>query len=68
MTVFEFAKKLMKNEEFLAGGIAKNERKMLDAVGFEYTMKNGTIHHVGDDATEFYNAMATLVKLQKKYS
>lgn len=68
MTVFEFAKKLMKNEEFMRGGIIPNERKYLDNVGFEYTVKDGVITQSGEDLAKFYDAMYTLVELEKKYS
>ena len=68
MTVFEMAKKLMKDKDFLMGGISLNERKWADAVGFEYTVKDGCIYNTGEDMTEFYKAMATLLDLEKKYS
>ena len=67
MTVFEFAKKCMNDKEFCAGGIVKNEKKQLDAVGFSYMVERGEIAQYGDDAEKFYSALVTLVKLQKKY-
>lgn len=68
MTVYEFAKKCMNDEEFNNGGIVKNERKCLDAVGFEYTVKDGCVSCTGADAAEFYKAMSILRDLQKKYT
>lgn len=68
MTVYEFAKKLFKDEEFNCGGIIANERKYLDAIGFEYTVKDGCLYGMGDDLKAFYEAMATLQMLNKKYS
>jgi hypothetical protein len=67
MTVYEYAKHLMKDEEFNGGGIPKNERRYLDAVGFSYTVSNGAVQSVDTDANEFYSAMATLKKLNDKY-
>ena len=68
MTVFEFAKKLMNDEEFKRGGVPKNERKYIDAVGFKYTVENGTITECGSDLSDFYVAMAKLLELEKKYN
>ena len=68
MDIYGFAKKLMKDEEFNRGGIIANERKYLDAVGFEYTMADGVVKCGGDDLHKFYEAMSTLLELQKKYS
>lgn len=68
MTVYEFAKKCMNDEEFNRGGIVKNERKYLDAVGFEYTVKDGVIESFGDDLKEFYDAMSTIMCLNQKYT
>ena len=68
MTVYEFAQKCMKDEEFNRGGICKNERKMLDSVGFEYTVKDGQVHSYGADAEEFFKAMVTLCELNRKYA
>lgn len=67
MTVFEFAKKLMKDEEFKAGGVPKNERKYIDAVGFEYKVEDGSITECGSDLSDFYVAMYKLLELEKKY-
>ncbi len=68
MTVYEFAKKCMNDEEFNAGGIVSNERKYLDAVGFSYMVKGGAVQIIGDDTAEFYRAMEALRKLNNKYS
>ncbi len=67
MTVYEYAKHLMKDEEFNAGGIPKNERRYLDAVGFDYTVKGGQLNEAGDDLAEFYKAMSILARLNYKY-
>lgn len=67
ITVFDFAKHCMTDKEFLSGGISNKERKWLDAIGFEYTMKDGCIYQNGEDLHEFYTAMYTLLRLQKKY-
>lgn len=68
MTVYEFAKKCMADKEFNAGGIVTNERKHLDAVGFEYTVEGGQVSGTGKDLADFYEAMATLRRLNEKYS
>lgn len=68
MTVYEFAKRCMNDEEFNTGGIVTNERTYLDAVGFSYTVKGGSVHSISDDAEEFYRAMEVLRKLNNKYS
>lgn len=68
MTVYEFARKCMNDEEFNRGGIVKNERKYLDAVGFDYRMQGGCIAESGADLTKFYEAMETLKELNEKYS
>lgn len=68
MDVYGFAKACMKDEEFNRGGIIKNERKYLDAIGFEYTVENGSVKAAGDDLGRFYQAMSTLLELQNKYS
>lgn len=67
MTVFEFARKCMKDDEFLRGGIVKNERKLIDSVGFDYTVKDGMINESGEDLAAFYEAMYTLLRLNDKY-
>ena len=67
MTVYEYAQKLMEDQEFNAGGIPEDERKCLDAVGFKYVVEHGEVAEFGKDAEEFYAAMNTLVRLQKKY-
>lgn len=67
MTVYDFAKKCMKDEEYNRGGVVKNERKYLDAIGFEYTVKDGIIAAGGEDLTKFYEAMETLRRLNEKY-
>ena len=68
MTVYEFAKKCMNDAEFNRGGIVKNERKLVDAVGFEYKAANGQIIEGGADLNRFYEAMSTLQYLQNKYN
>lgn len=68
MTVYEFAKKLMKDDEFNRGGIIPNERKYLDAIGFSYTVKDGCVREHGEDLRKFYEAMEILYQLQKKYA
>ena len=68
MTVYEFAKKLMADPEFNRGGIMKNERKYIDAIGFEYTVKDGCIDTYGEDLREFFSAMCTLCNLHHKYN
>lgn len=68
MTVYEFAKVCMKDAEFNRGGIVTNERKCLDAVGFEYTVKGGVISESGEDLAKFYDAMFILRNLNEKYS
>ena len=67
VTVYDFARKLMKDEEFNRGGIMKNERKYIDAIGFDYAVHNGEIEY-GDDLSKFFSAMCTLCELQKKYN
>lgn len=68
MTVYEYAKILFKDEEHNKGGIINNERKYLDKVGFEYTVKDGCISCVGEDGARFYDAMEILRELNKKYA
>lgn len=68
MTVYEFAKKLMADEEFNRGGVPKNERKYLDMIGFEYTVRDGQVYGYGDDLDKFYKAMCTLCDLNRKYT
>ena len=67
MTVYDFARKCMRDEEFNRGGIVKNERKYLDLIGFPYTVKDGVIYESGEDLKRFYEAMYTLLDLQRKY-
>ena len=67
MTVYDFAKKCMADEEFNKGGVPKNERKCLDAIGFEYTVKDGCVMNFGEDLKKFYDAMTTLLVLHNKY-
>lgn len=67
MTVYDFAKKCMKDEEYNRGGVVKNERKYLDAIGFEYTVKDGVVVTGGEDLVKFYTAMETLRRLNEKY-
>ena len=47
MTVYDFAKKCMADPEFNRGGIVKNERKYLDAVGFQYMVEDGQVINGG---------------------
>ena len=68
MTVYDFAKKCMADDEFNRGGFIKNERKYLDEIGFEYTVKDGCIRDHGEDLSAFYHAMQILSDLNKKYS
>ncbi len=68
MTVYDFAKKCMADEEFNRGGIVKNERKYLDKIGFDYKVSHGAICESGEDLERFYNAMQVLLELQNKYS
>jgi len=67
MTVYDFAKKCMDDEEFNRGGIIKNERKYLDDIGFEYSVKFGCVYSHGEDLAAFYSAMQTLLDLNNKY-
>ena len=67
MTVYDLAKKCMADEEFNRGGILKNERKYLDDIGFEYTVKDGCIYSHGEDLSAFYQAMEALCYLNIKY-
>lgn len=68
MTVYDFAKKCMADPEFNRGGIVKNERKYLDAVGFQYMVEDGQVINGGTDMHEFYDAMMTLLRLNNKYA
>lgn len=68
MTVYDFARKCMKDEEFNCGGIVKNERKCLDAVGFAYKVEGGQVVESGEDLKKFYEAMHTLLELHNKYN
>ena len=68
MTVYDFAKKCMADPEFNRGGIVKNERKYLDAVGFQYMVEDGQVINGGADMHEFYDAMMTLLMLNNKYA
>lgn len=67
MTVYDFAKALMRDDEFNRGGIMKNERRYLDDIGFEYVVKDGQVHEYGDDLRDFYEAMSKLCNLNIKY-
>lgn len=67
MTVIEFAKKCLGDEEFRCGGVVKNERRYLDAVGFDYTVKGGVIMESGEDLRRLYEALQTILDLDKKY-
>lgn len=68
VTVYDFARKLMRDEEFNRGGIMKNERKYIDAIGFDYTVHGGQLDEYGEDLRKFFDAMCTLCMLQKKYN
>lgn len=68
MTVYELARKYMKDEEFNRGGIPRNERKWMDMVGFSYEVEGGCVKCLGEDASKFIEAMVTLQELEKKYS
>lgn len=68
MTVYDFVRKCMNDAEFNRGGVVKDERKCIDAIGFEYTVKDGVIYSYGEDLEAFYNAMVVLQKLNAKYS
>ncbi len=68
MTVYDFAKKCMADPEFNRGGIVKNERKYLDAVGFQYMVEDGQVINGGTDMHDFYDAMMTLLRLNNKYA
>lgn len=68
ISVYSFAKRCMSDDDFNCGGIVKNERKYLDAIGFDYVMEDGCIAYTGDDLTEFYKAMEVIRQLQIKYS
>lgn len=68
MTVYDFAKKLMNDDEFNRGGVMKNERKYMDAIGFEYTVKDRCVESYGDDLRDFFSAMCTLCDLNRKYA
>ena len=68
MTVYEFAKVCMKDEEFNRGGVVANERKYLDAIGFKYTVEDGQVMEYGEDLDKFFKAMVTLSVLNNKYS
>lgn len=67
MTVYDFVKKCMNDAEFNAGGVPKDERKYLDGIGFEYTVKDGQVYSYGEDLDEFFRAMCALARLNKKY-
>lgn len=67
MTVIQFANKCLKDKEFTRGGIVKNERRCLDEIGFSYKVDGGVIVESGEDLTKFYEAVNTLLMLNKKY-
>lgn len=67
-TVYSFAKRLMDDENFNCGGIIENEKRYLDSIGFEYTETTDGCWEDGEDLHEFYKAMITIWRLQKKYS
>ena len=61
MTVYDFARACMNDPEFNRGGIVKDERAHIKAVGFQ----GGADDY---DLYKFYESMAILYKLQRKYS
>ena len=67
LTVYDFAKHCMRDAEFNKGGVPKNERKYLDAIGFEYSVKDGCLYGCGEDLGKFFEAMTTLQTLNEKY-
>lgn len=67
-TVYDFAKKLMADDEFNRGGIMKNERKYIDSIGFSYTVHDGVLDEYGEDLNKFFSAMCTLCELNRKYA
>ena len=67
-TVYDFARKLMADAEFNRGGIMKNERRYIDSIGFEYTVRDGCIDEYGEDLRKFFSAMCTLCDLNSKYA
>lgn len=68
ITVYDFAKKLMADEEFNRGGIMKGERKYIDAIGFDYAVHGGVLDEYGEDLRKFFSAMCTLCDLNRKYT
>ena len=67
MTVIEFANKCLKDKEVLSGGVIKNERRYLDDIGFSYTVAYGQVDSAGEDLAAFYDAIFTIIRLDKKY-
>lgn len=68
MTVYDFVKRCMDDPEFNRGGVVANERELLDAVGFDYKVENGSVKECGEDAQQFFSAMCSLAALNRKYA
>lgn len=66
-TVYSFVRHCLNDREFNAGGIPTNERRYLDAIGFSYTVNDGIVSESGEDLKAFYEAMATIKRLNDKY-
>ena len=67
MTVYEMVTALFNDKEFKQGGCPNNERELLDAVGFEYTVSKGSVKDAGEDANALYDAVETIIRLSEKY-
>ena len=66
-TVYSFVRHCLNDHEFNVGGIPTKEKHYLDAIGFEYRMKDGEICWVSQDVSAFYDAMYTIKELCDKY-
>jgi len=66
-TVYSFVRHCLNDREFNAGGIPTKEKHYLDAIGFNYTVKDGNVEEAGEDLTAFYEAMTTIKRLNDKY-
>lgn len=68
-SIYSFAKYCMQDEEFNKGGIPQKERYYFDQLGMKYAVdKDGCVIAESKDISDFYVAMATLYRLNKKYS
>lgn len=67
-TVYGFAKHCMQDDEFQRGGIPTGETDWLKSIGMEFTVHEDGVIEIGEDASRFYTAMATLYELDRKYS